>query len=290
MYGKRIFLAITALALVTMACGINIDLPFTTDIKTGPTVVEEINIPQLDDPGDETELSLSFGAGELYLNPGADDGLVVGTATYNVEDLKPEITTETSQVELSTGDLDIDGIPDFRGKVVNTWDFKLGDTPMDLEIKAGAYVGDFDLGGLMLRGLHISDGAADVDLDFSEPNQVVMKTLRYETGASNISMKNLVNANFQNMILQSGAGNYELDFSGTLVEDATVLVESGLSSVTIIVPEGTQARVSLEGNLTNITTRGVWEQSGNDYFIDGDGPMLDITVELSAGNLILRNP
>ena len=67
---------------------------------------------------------------------------------------------------------------------------------MDLTIESGAYDGTFEFGGLSLNNLTIKDGAANVELAFSEPNLVEMSTFRYETGASDVKMSGLANANF----------------------------------------------------------------------------------------------
>jgi hypothetical protein len=45
----------------------------------------------------------------------------------------------------------------------------------------------------------------------------------------------------------------------------------------------------VEGGLTNITTQGSWERTGDEYSTSGEGPSLDITIEMNAGNLILRH-
>ncbi len=289
---RKLFLlsAVFALALATLACGVDINLPITTDIKTGPTTIKEIRIPQLDTSEDDPELTLAFGAGELFLSPGAENALLEGTATFNVEDLRPETQIEGIQVNISNGNLEIRGIPNFREKVKNIWEFDLGNDPLDLTIKAGAYVGELELGGLSLTNLHISDGAADVRLNFAQPNQTVMNALRYETGASNIEMTNLANANFETMIFQGGAGNYELDFSGDLQHDADVFIESGLSNITVTIPKGANVEITTEGGLSNVTTRGEWQVTGSTYTQAGDGPKLTINVEMGAGNLNLRVP
>ncbi|MBC8496533.1 MAG: hypothetical protein ISS57_10065 [Anaerolineales bacterium] len=288
---RKIYLltAITTLALAALACGVNFNLPITTDIKTGPTIIKEIRIPA-SGTDDAAELTLAFGAGELLLSPGAEDALLEGTATYNVEDLRPETQIEGNRVKISNGNLEINGIPNFQTEIKNIWDFDLGESPLDLTIKAGAYVGELELGGLNLIKLHISDGAADVRLNFAEPNQDVMQSLRYETGASNIEMTNLANANFETMIFQGGAGNFELDFSGELQGDAEVFIETGLSNITITIPEGVHAEITVEGGLSNITTRGDWQVSGSTYSQEGHGPTLTINVEMGAGNLNLRHP
>lgn len=289
MIPKKIILILSVLILSSLACGINVDLPIKTETKTGPTIREDISIPNLEDKNAAPELTLAFGAGELTLSNGETEALIEGVATYNVADLAPSITSDGREIKLSSGSLDIDGIPNFQGKIENKWDLTLSDTPLSLTIKAGAYVGDYQLGGLSLENLTITDGAADVNLDFSQPNKIPMGSFRYETGASNIILSNLSNANVDTMIFQGGAGAFELDFGGELSSDMDVYVESGLSTLTITIPAGTNAEISVEGGLSNISTRGSWEISGHRYSLNGEGPMITITVEMGAGNIILES-
>ena len=280
-----IIIVIAALALAGLSCGLTVDIPVDR-ITTGPTRTDEINIPAPD--ADEIDLILSFGAGDFKLDSGAADALVSGTARYNVDDFKPEITVEGNQVRLESGELKIEGIPRINDDVENEWDLELGDQVINLEINSGAYKGDFDLGDLSLKSLKVSDGAADVRLKFSQPNRIEMDSLSYQTGASNVRLTDLANANFASMVFRSGAGNYTLDFSGELQPDAEVDIKSGISQVTLIVPEGFSAQVIFEGGLTNVETHGVWQKSGGDYLLEGSGPVLTISVDMGAGNLILR--
>jgi hypothetical protein len=281
-----ILAAIVVLGLVTMACGISFNLPWD-EIRTGPTQTEEISIPIPEET--PADVKISFGAGELKLAPGAERALIEGQASYNVADFKPEIQVDGSDVRLSTGDLEITGIPRVKfDDVENTWDLQLADTPIDLEINAGAYQGDYDLGGLSINSLEISDGAADVRLEFSELNRIEMRSFRYSTGASAVKMSDLANANFSLMTFRGGAGDYTLDFNGDLQRDANVIVESGVSQVTIVVPKGTGAIVTVRGGLLNVDADSDWQISGNTYTLPGDGPKLIIEVEMGAGNLELR--
>jgi hypothetical protein len=288
MFQKPILIVLASMALVTMACGITVNLPLPVDnITTGPTQTEEINVPEPDVSA--VDLTLVFGAGELNLEPGATGALVEGTATYNVEDFKPKVGAADGKVRIESGDLKIEGIPKFDNNVENKWDLKLSSTPMQLTINAGAYQGDLELGGLALKSLEVSDGAADVRLNFSEANREEMDTLRYITGASNVKISGLANANFASMIFRSGAGDYTLDFSGSLQRDAVVTIESGISQVVIIVPEGLPASVNFNGGLTSVTKSSRWTQSGNTYTQPGEGLKLTINVEMGAGNLELRS-
>ena len=275
------------IALVTMACGFSINLP-VDEIKTGPTQVEDINIGIPEDlPAD---VEIVFGAGDLEVSSGAEDLLIDGEATYNVQDFKPEIDEDGSSIRLSTGELEIGGIPNIKlSDLENKWDLHLGDAAMNLKINAGAYQGNYDLGGLSLESLEISDGAADVRLEFSEINQTDMRSFRYSTGASNVKLSGLSNANFGLMNFRSGAGDYTLDFSGELQRDANVIIESGVSHIVIIVPKDTNAVVTFRGGLTNVDSDSGWDVSGDTYSLSGSGPRLVIEVEMGAGSLELRS-
>jgi hypothetical protein len=130
--------------------------------------------------------------------------------------------------------------------------------------------------------LEVSDGAANVNLDFSSPNLVEMSTLRYSTGASNVELSGLGNANFTSMIFRCGAGDYTLDFNGQWLRDAVVSIESGMSQVRLIVPEGLSARVIFKGGMTSVEAGDAWEKDGDEYILVGSGPTILINVDMGA--------
>jgi len=282
---KPILAVILVLALVTMACGITIPV----QVKTGATITDSIDVPYMSGTQDYA-LTLSFGAGNFTLKPGADGAVVSGTATYNVEDFKPKVTINQNVIHVEQGNLKLGGIPNFKNNIRNDWVLQLGDVPIRLSVNGGAYTGRYELGGLSLENLSIADGAADVNLAFSSPNRVDMDTFNYTTGASSVKLTGLANARFAEMKFRSGAGDYTLDFGGELRFDTSVSVESGLSNVTMIVPVGVAARVIFEGGLTNISKSGEWVKNGNEYTQPGHGPVLTIVVKMAAGSLKLRNP
>lgn len=277
----KVFSAILVLSIASLACGFSVDLPNLQ--KAGPEVKESITVADPD--SDETHLSISFGAGELKLSPGAKN-LVDGTAIYNVDDFKPEIIENGDRIEIKQGNLDsIPPLEDLR----NEWDLKLGSAPMDLVISAGAYEGTLELGGLSLKSLEINDGASHVDLTFSEPNPVEMSIMRYATGASDVTLTGLANANFSTLTFSGGAGSYTLDFSGDLQRDGVVTIDSGFGNVTLIVPEGVNAKVNVEGAAVNINHGSGWSQNGDDYTQKGDGPTLTFVIQMAAGNLLISS-
>jgi hypothetical protein len=276
---------VALLASFAVACRFTTAIP-VEKIPTGPMQEEPIQVPAPD--AEVINLYLSFGAGKFDLQGGAEDYLIDGEARYNVESFKPQVKVDGDTVRMTTGNLEIRGIPNIDDEVKNEWDLQLGDQILNLKISAGAYQGNFDLGGLALKSLEVNDGAAEVRLEFSDLNPIEMDVLRYQTGASNVRLNQLANANFRSMIFRGGAGEYTLDFSGELQRDASVTVESGISQVTIVVPEGVAAQVFFNGGLTNVNLRGGWQKTGEAYTLAGSGPKLTITVDMGAGNLELR--
>ncbi len=279
---RRSFYLLLVLGLALSACTVPFRLPLTR--QTGPLTVEQIALPVPPDAA-VIDLSLSFGAGKLILNPGTDS-LVSGSASYNVEDFKPIISVVGGKVSIEQGDWHIDGIPDFN-EIKNEWNLMLGNVPMNLSIDAGAYQAEYEFGGLALTNLTISDGAADVTLNFSESNTTEMTLFKYQTGASNVSLLGLGNANFSTLEFDSGAGNYTLDFSGELKRDASVNIETGVSNMTLVIPDGIPVQITIEGGLSNITHGTGWEKDGNVYTQEGSGPQLTIVIEIGAGNLTI---
>ena len=277
----KIIAAILVLALASLACGFDVNLP--DRMEPGPDVEESISATG--SGSDETRLTVSFGAGTLRLSPGAKN-LVEGTAVYNYSELKPEVLEGDGSVEIKQGDFkNLVNVSDLH----NEWNLQLGKTPIDLRINAGAYEGRYELGGLSLTSLTVKDGAANVELSFSEPNKTKMSVLRYETGASSVTLSGLANANFSTLMFSGGAGSYELDFSGELQDDATINIEAGAGDVHLIIPKDVNADVSVEGAFLDVNHSSGWLQNGNNYTQNGEGPTLTIIVKMAAGNLTLTD-
>ena len=165
---------------------------------------------------------------------------------------------------------------------------------MDLTINAGAYTGIFELGGLSLTNLTIKDGASNVKLSFSQANPSEMTIFRYETGASNVKLSGLANANFSTMIFDSGAGDYTLDFSGSLKRDATITISSGLSNIILVIPQNVNANVTTESGLANINAGPGWNSKRQSihskrFRADANFPDQNRRRESDANSLIPRN-
>lgn len=279
--------AVFALVLVSSACGANPKLPLT-QIKTGPTQTVDIQVPLPAGSSTGVALNLQFLAGDLKLAPGSDGYLASGTATFNAADFEPKVESTGALYTLTQGDLKTKGIPNMKGDVKNEWDLKLANTPMSLSINTGPYNGNFELGGLSLEKLTISEIGSDLTGTFSTPNHVEMSSFDFSTGGSTIELKGLANANFEQMTFKSGAGDYTLSFDGDLQRAANVKIETGVSTVNIVVPNGVNAQVTFNGGLSSVKPDAGWVQNGSVYTLSGSGPTITIAVEMGMGTLNLK--
>jgi hypothetical protein len=278
---KQLFLAIGMLTLSSLACSFTVNLPNVDTIPETTAAIDESVPSGIED----VVLRLDIGAAEVEIGSGAKN-LVNGTVTYNVAGWEPKVNWDGDELTIKQETQGIKGLP--STKITNQWDLQLGGSvPTSLIINAGAYSGKMELGGLPLNSLSIEDGASTNTVQFSSPNTTPMERFSYNTGASTITLKNLANANFAEMNFSGGAGSYELDFSGELQRDAEVDIEAGVSTIRIVVPEGTSTEIKVNGEMKNVNTSGTWTVNGSRYSTEGSGPLLEINVNMNLGSLEL---
>ncbi len=280
---KKILLALLILALSSLACNITIQTP---QIKTGPETTTTID-ESYPDTGDTPELVLKMGAGTLHISDGGSS-MVEGEIKTNIANWQPSVDIADEKITISQGNNDQSfTIP--SGNLINDWNLKLGtENPLELSIDAGAYESDIQIGDIQLEKLSIDDGASNSKVTFKSPNKVTMTSLKYHTGASQVELVNLANANFKEMDFDSGAGSYTLDFNGDLTQDAEVSIKSGLSNMKIIIPADMNTLVTLSGGVNNVSLKGTWTVNSNKYrTLTSSGPRLEIDIDMGVGNLEL---
>ena len=274
-------LIIALISLTVMACSISVNVP-TVDTSFSRTL--EISEPAFSDV-DDNKVIIEMGAGRLYISTGASN-LINGTVEYNVEDWKPEISRSSNTVSVSQKNSSNTGIP--SGNIQNDWNLQLGDDLINLTINAGAYEGKIDLSGLSITKLQIADGASKSTIHFDTLNPVEMDEISYKTGASDVELLGLGNANVHEITFDSGVGSYTLDFSGDMKNNVNVRLNSGMSDLTIIIPTTARALITVAGGLSNINASGTWTISGSTYEYGSTGPMITINIEMAVGNLQLK--
>ena len=274
------WIILSLVIIITLAC--NVSIPVAR-MQTGETQTLNVSepVPQGSVPA---QVSVTMGAGKLQIGSGAT-GLIEGSIKYNLADWKPIVSRQDNAVSITQGTNYSNQLP--PQNVVNDWQLKLGQTPLDLTINAGAYESTLTLGGIPLTNLTINDGASNTSISFNSPNPARMQHLVYKTGASTVSLTGLGNANVADMSFESGAGSYTLDFSGKLQQESNVHISSGVSNFKIIVPSTTACKVIMTGAMNSVNPQGAWTISDKTYSLPGQGPLLTITVELGVGSLEL---
>jgi len=285
MKSRRLLTAITViaiLALTTLACSITFNLPDKVNTTTTQTLNLSEDVPA---SGQTSKVRLEMGAGELEIGGGATK-LIEGSIRYNVEKWLPTINRDSNQVEIIQG---VTGSVNLPGNdVINQWNIKLGNYPIDLQVQAGAYKGTLDLSGVPITNLRVSDGASQATVKFDTLNPAKMERLTYKTGASQVDLEGLGNANTSEIVFEGGAGSYTLDLSGDLQQDLSVKLTAGLSNVRINVPENANIKVVVGGGLSNVSVGGTWTTNGDTYQRSGSGPTITVNIEMGLGNLELR--
>jgi hypothetical protein len=279
---RYIPVAFLAVLLLPACSGVTIG-----DAQVGPTRTEAINVPAPD--SNTATVNLKFGASDSFQLRSGASALVEGSVRYNIDRLKPAVTTTGSAVTIDQGDRGLT----LSNQVRNEWDLRLSNqVPLSLNVDAGAYKGSYELGGLRLRGLSVNQGAAESNYDFGSPNPEQMERLEFSSGAASVKLTNLANANASRMHFQIGAGEYTLDFGGTLSRSAKVEVDAGTSALTIRVPHGTSARVVVDGALVNVNADG-FTKAGSGQYVNGAWdeaqPNVDITIKSAVGTIQLES-
>ena len=277
----KIFLGIFILALSSLACSINLPISWTSG---GIGDVRTIEINETVQNNENASLLIEMGAGELDID-GGSNSLVSGSIRTNLAEWEPEITKTEESITISQ---DINTIPVQPGnRIINEWKLQLGNQPLNLNIRAGAYKADLDFSGVPITNLEIADGASEAKVLFASPNPVRMQTFKYTTGASNVEIKGLSNANIDIFTFLGGAGSAILDFSGNLMGNMSVEISSGVGTIRIRVPEGTHCVLHTQGELVDIDNDG-WGKDGKLYETPGEGYTIDIEVNMSVGSLQLE--
>ena len=130
-----------------------------------------------------TELIFKMSGGKFFITPDASE-LIEGSIKFNVEAWKPEIVRRDNYVEIKqVNPFNIKGFP--HSDIENTWELRLTDAlPLRLSIEGGASQNIFDLTGLQLSRLNISQGASDTTIRFDAPNPILLQEFKFTTGAS----------------------------------------------------------------------------------------------------------
>ncbi len=162
--------------------------------------------------------------------------------------------------------------------------------PISFGLDLGAARGRVDLGGLRLTDARIRTGAAEVEIEWDEPNPELLDLLEVDAGAASLKMRELGNAHFDQMNFTGGAGNFELDFSGDWQESARVSIDAAATNLRMTLPRDIGVKVDTgDQALVNVNVIG-FRRRGTAWVNDAYGEReveLIINVDVGLSNLSL---
>ena len=257
--------------------------------RANPSELSAINIPFAE--SGERHLRIIAGACRLNVRPGDGEAWVSGTYYDALGSVPCRLTQDGGTVTLSQEFNPSEMFGLFAG--APRFDLVLGKAkPYALTIEIGASDSYFDLGGLPLTRLTISQGASHYAVNFSAPNPQSLALLKFGAGAGGMEIKNLANANFVELRVEGGAAAYQLDFGGSLRQDGRVRIATGMSAVEIAVPASTAAKISHETLMGGLEVGdGFMKKEGafwTEAALAGKTPLLTIQSNVALGSLRLR--
>ena len=196
---------------------------------------------------ERVDVNIDFGMGEITLVPADQDDVALIELEYDPKQVDYEIDYTARN---DRGYLDIETIQR-RKRDLDTEDNLMNLTlstrlPMELVLDVGACDADLELGGLQLTDVSMDIGAASGVIRFSEPNPVRLERFDIDAGASSVELESVGNANFEVFSFSGGAGSFDLDLRGKYSGESRVVLDIGVGSADVILPEGMPVRIEAD--------------------------------------------
>jgi hypothetical protein len=219
-------------------------------------------------------LEVQFSTGDNQIRPLAGtQNLLVATAIHSGTVEFTDSGTTNRNIRLS-GPRPESGVfvwPSFMGE--QSWDVAISpDVPVDLELGVSSGNTNVDLSGLKVESTSVQVSSGDTTVTLPATGKSYRSVLRMSSGSLTVSVQPGAQAIFESRI-SSGRLTYDLPVSSPVRFEVT-----RKSSGTVRLPERFQL-VSGQAN-----GEGVWEAPGS----DPSAPLIEITVEISSGNVIVR--
>jgi hypothetical protein len=200
------------------------------------------------DTAKKINLNVSFGVGELTINPSdMKDACKIDLyrdLDYVKETFDFDRTGQTEYVTLESKQRN--NRHNFDSER-NKWDMTLSTQyEMEASFDIGACDAEIELGGVPLTELSINAGAVSGVLSFDKPNPKRMKEIRIDAGASSLKLLDLGNANFDYLDFDGGAGSFDIDLRGTYKGESEVVIDVGVGSADIFLPSDIPIRIETD--------------------------------------------
>ncbi len=202
----------------------------------------------------------SFGLGDFYIEPNADEKSIDATVTYHPEKTIPDIryshneNTGVLKVDMDSFDDDYRNDEDrhkiefdFKGKFNdynNILNFQLPTLiTTDLELDFGLGSASLNLTDIDLSHLDIDCGLSDVFIEVNKPNPVVCSQVKLSAGLGDLDVHSLGNLNAKNFDIEVGLGSATIDLRGSSYHDTEIDIEIGLGDMDVTLPEDANIKI-----------------------------------------------
>jgi hypothetical protein len=250
----------------------------------------DIQIPYPD--AVERQLVIRVGACRLRITRGSRDSWVSGTYDDPTGTIQCRTIVDGGLARITQEPR----LPALKSitRGVPTFDLALGTVlPFALTIETGASDTTFEVGGVPLTRFAIKLGAGKAVVHFLEPNPEPMSELAINAGAGSLELRMLANADFADFRLSGGAASFICDFGGTLKREASAHISTGMSTLELLVPGTTAARVVTDTTLGHVDVAGGFVTKEGGYWTaaaaEGVTPVLTIRADVALGMLNLRS-
>ncbi len=236
-------------------------------------------------------VSLNIDAGKIKVHKNEQPDKIFISVQYDENSDKIDIDFDERKNELY---ISID-----RDKWFKSWDEHRAPKlevllPFDVEIelrnkiKAGEI--NFDLGALKLIDFQLRNFAGEVEVDFSEPNQVEMGFMDINVKVGETTLRRLSNARFRNAKINGGIGELSIDFSGEGLKSSHAEIDLDIGETTIYLPRelGVQFDSSTFGFLTHSKIDYEFIKKGRFYYseqYESASKTMDFSISSGIGEL-----
>ncbi|MBE0643952.1 MAG: hypothetical protein IH600_07720 [Bacteroidetes bacterium] len=208
----------------------------------------------------EVVAEINGGFGTLYLKHGSGDELLtLREKRKNNEGDDADVDIEyhvEDGIGYLTVDLGTEGADDMnalacllKGKNSRTWYLTISDrVPIRFDVTLGAGKALIDLTDLHVREFNLDAGAGSVRLKMDKPNREVIGRVGLSAGVGSLRAEHIGNLRFQVLDFEGGLGEYHLDCTGELPDNARIITDVGVGSLTIVLPEGVGAKAMTDDN------------------------------------------
>ena len=259
-HGRSVFLLLLLVVLLLVS-GCDLE-----NIEVGPVQSKSESVEA--GAADVVRAEIKLGYGELQIDGGAG-ALMEAEFTYNVDDWEPDVTYTVGgdQGKLLVEQSSVENkFPFDLDDVRYEWDLRFADDmPLELIITLGAGEGDLELDTLQLQSLDFAGGTGSVQMDLS-------------------------GSTVRDLAVKMGAGNVDLDLSGRWHQDLTAVIQGGIGSASLRLPNDVGVRVEVRKGLGELNAEGL-NKNGDVYTNAAYGQSevtLDIRIEGGIGSINLR--